>query len=309
MSEMNPATHWTRLVWLLPLAAIVYVLGQAVSGMALAATPLEPPHLPASPGWGPVTAVILVLGIAPIACRLSGELVARSFVLAAFLYLVHTANTAIEMTVFTKIGGEGYMAIVGLLPALLCGATVATVRPVGGTSLGLVTEESGGGLAWRMTIGWLAFPAAYFVFGIMISPLVIEPYTAEGSMIVLPPIQVVIVTQAIRSMLYLLPTLAVMERWTGTRLELWLALGWAHWALVGLSGLVVPNAIMAPRLRLIHSLEIGADSFLYVGILVGVFANRSGRGRIRVADSPCNRSSGDSPDPGQSGILPRRSKA
>jgi hypothetical protein len=129
------------------------------------------------------------------------------------------------------------------------------------------------GLAWRLAVSWLAFPVAYFVFGVIVAPLVIEPYSAEDGMLVLPLLRTVIATQAIRSMLYLLPTLAVMERWTGSRFGLWLALGWAHWALVGLAGLVMPNEIIGPKLRFWHSLEIGADSFLYTGILILVLVS------------------------------------
>jgi hypothetical protein len=94
-------------------------------------------------------------------------------------------------------------------------------------------------------------------------------------MIVIPPIGTIIAVQSIRSTLYLLATLAVIERWQGTRLGLWLALGWAHWALVGLAGLVLPLEFMGPNLRLIHALEIGADSFAYTGIVVALLTTRN----------------------------------
>ncbi|MEX2308545.1 MAG: hypothetical protein WD738_13170 [Pirellulales bacterium] len=184
------------------------------------------------------------------------------------------AQNAIELTVFSKFGGEGYTAALGLLPALLCAGVLTAIRPVSGISLGLVDGQSGAGLAGRLALCWLAFPAVYFVFGALIAPFVIEAYSAEDGMLVIPPLRTILAVQAIRSTLYLLPTLAVIERWTGTRLGLWLALGWAHWALVGLSGLVIPNEFMSPELRLIHALEIGADSFAYTGILVALLAAR-----------------------------------
>lgn len=137
-------------------------------------------------------------------------------------------------------------------------------------------------MAWRLTLGWLAFPAVYLFFGIMISPLVVPSYSAPESMVVVPPMRWILAVQAIRSVLFLLPTLAVMERWTDNRLTLWLALGWAHWALVGLAGLVIPTEIMTPKLRLVHSLEIGADSFAYAGLLVLLLGPIALRGEARV---------------------------
>lgn len=275
-------SRWTRLAWIGPLAAVVYVLAQALAAVLLAGMPIGPPQVsPAvSPGqqmaWALVSATILAGGIVPIVPRLSGGFVPRWLVLAAFLYVVHAVNTAIEMTIFTRLGGGGYVAAMGLLPALLCAAVLATVPPARAAPLGPVDQPSAPGLAWRLALGWLAFPAAYFVFGTMISPLVVEAYSAPDSVLVLPPTRVVISVQAVRSVLYLLPTLAVMERWTGSQVGLWLALGWAHWALVGLSGLAIPNEFMSTKLRLVHSLEIGADSFAYTGILVAVLARRLG---------------------------------
>lgn len=275
----HPGSPWTRLAWVAPLAALAYVFAQALAGGVLAAIGMEPSRLlqGVGPGqqmaWALVSATILSIGIAPLVPRLSGAFIPRCLVLAAFLYTVHAFNTAIEMTIFTRLGGGGYVAALGVLPALLCAAVLATVRPA---PPALVGQPAAPGLAWRLTLAWLAFPVAYLTFGTVVSPLVIEPYTAQDSMLALPPMRVIIGVQAIRSVLFLLPTLAVMERWTGSRLGLWLALGWAHWTLAGLAGLVIPTTFMTPMLRLVHSLEIGADSFLYTGVLVLLMAGRLG---------------------------------
>lgn len=274
-------TQWMRILWIVPLAAAAHLFGQPLSAMALQSVNLAPPQIPLAgtsgqqAAWGLLSALILAAGMTPLARQLRGRLVTRWLVLAAFLYLLNTANTTIELAIFSKFGGEGHIAALGVLPALLCAGVLTAIRPVSGNSLGLVDAQSGAGWAGRLALGWLAFPAVYFFFGILIAPFVIEAYSAENSMIVLPPMRAIIAVQAIRSMLFLLPSLAVIERWTGTRLGLWLALGWAHWALVGLSGLVMPLEFMSPQVRLIHALEIGADSFVYAGILVALFAGRN----------------------------------
>lgn len=124
-----------RLAWVVPAAALSYVLAQALAGGALAATPLEPPRISpgASPGrqmvWALVSAIILTLGVAPLAVRLSGTLVHRWLLLAALLYTVHAVNTAIEITIFTRLGGEGYVAALGVLPALALAGVLAAGQP------------------------------------------------------------------------------------------------------------------------------------------------------------------------------------
>lgn len=277
-SVARPESKWTRLAWVAALAAVVYVVAQAVAAAALAGLSMPAPR--GSPGatpapqlaWALVSAAILVIGLVPLVPRLSGGSVPRWLVLAAFLYSVSTVNNAIEITIFTRLGSAGYVAALGVLPALLCTALFATVRPSGAAPAGLVEQPPAPGLAWRLALAWLAFPAVYLTFGGLVSPLVIESYSAQGSLLVVPPMRTIVGVQAIRSVFFLLPTLAVVERWTGSRLSLWLALAWAHWTLVGLFGLVLPSDLMTPTLRLVHSLEIGADSFAYTGIVVALLA-------------------------------------
>jgi hypothetical protein len=272
------------MLWLVPLAAVVYVGGQAIAAIGLESLPLERPQLPPSDNpaeqaaWGLASALILAAGLAPLARHLAGRWLARWVVMAAFLYFVNTINTAIELVIFSKFGGQAYLAAFGVLPALLSAAVLTAIRPVRAPTLELTYRQTGSGLAGRLAACWLAFPVVYFIFGALIGPWVIETYLAEDSQIIIPPIGTILAVQAIRSMFYLVPTLAVIERWTGTRRSLWFSLGWAHWALVGLSGLVVPNDFMPPHVRLIHSLEIGADSFAYAAILVALLTSRKSVG-------------------------------
>jgi hypothetical protein len=270
----------TRLAWIAPLAVMVYVVAQAVAAAILGALSIPAPRIShgATPGqqlvWAVVSAAILVIGLVPLVPRLSGGLRSRWLVLVAFLYSVHALNTAIEAAIFTRLGGGRYLAALAVLPAVLCALLLATARPSSVAPAGLIAQPPAPGLAWRLALAWLAFPAAYLTFGILVTPLVIQSYSAPGSLLILPPMRTIIGVQGVRSMFFLLPTLAVMERWTGSRLGLWLALGWAHWMLVGVSGLVMPNDFMTPTLRLVHSLEIGADSFAYTGIVVALLARR-----------------------------------
>lgn len=269
---------WVRPLWVVPLAATAHVAGQALASIVLASSSLERPNLPHAVGmgqlvaWGWISSAFISLGVAPLSRWLRGGLFTRWLVLSAFIFLVNKANAAIEMTIFTTIGGQAYLAASGVLPALLCAGVLVAIPPVRSEAPSLADDRSSGGLAWRLAVGWLAFPTAYLIFGMLIAPLVIDSYLSDESMLIVPPMGTILGVQAIRSVLFLLPTLAVIERWTGNRLGLWLALGWSHWALVGLAGLVMPNELLSVNLRLVHSLEIGAASFAYTGIMVAVLA-------------------------------------
>lgn len=281
---VTPNRPGMRLLWVVPLAIAVYLLGMTLSGALLAATPLEPVQIPQEipVAWAVVSVALLILGVTPIAVGLSGGVFSRWLVLAVFLYLVHTASTAIETRTFTKLGGQGFSIVFGALPAVAGAAVLSALARVREVAPSLNKVQLSGGLAWRLGVGWLAFPASYLCFGILIAPFAIAAYSREDSFVI-PPMGLIVLVQAVRSVLFLLPTLAVIERWSGSRLSLWLVLGWAHWALVGLAGLVIPLDFFGPQMRLIHALEIGATSFLYSGILVTVLPLGGGpTGRSRT---------------------------
>jgi hypothetical protein len=271
-----------RLAWTAPLAAVAYVLSQGVAGGLLGALSILPPAVRqgGSPGeqlaWALISAIVLAAAVAPLVPRLRGGFIPRWLVLGALLLLVHAVNTAIEISIFTRLGGSTYLVAAGIPSALAFAAVLATVPGERGAPPGLMDSPPPRGLAWPLGLCWLAFPAVYLFFGTVVGPLVVDSYSTQGSVLVLPPTRVILGVQAIRSMFFLLPTVAVMERWTGSRLALWIALGWAHWGLVGLSGLVMPSDIMGAGLRLVHAVEIGADSFAYTGILVLLMAGRLG---------------------------------
>jgi hypothetical protein len=76
--------------------------------------------------------------------------------------------------------------------------------------------------------------------------------------------------QFLRSLLFLLACLPVLIAWQKSRRSLLLSLGWALFVLVGLLNLL--QAIWLPAtLRLVHTLEILADSFVYAWVLVMLF--------------------------------------
>jgi hypothetical protein len=124
--------------------------------------------------------------------------------------------------------------------------------------------------SWRIVSGWLAWPAVYLLFGMCIAPIVTPYYSAGFAGLRIPTLGVVVTTQLIRSLPFLITSLFFVALWQGSRRGLWLALGLAHAFTVGFYGLV--GATFLPMvLRAVHSVEITCDSFAYAGLLVLLF--------------------------------------
>jgi hypothetical protein len=208
---------------------------------------------------------LLALALAPLAVRLPGALAARAAWLALFAYAAFGLNTMIEARIFSTMVGPGVlegMCLFYVLPCLALALAVAAVFPPRGEGPQPMPHRTPAAWAGRVLVAWLAFPAAYLLFGWAISSLVIDSYRQGVAGLALPPLGVVVSTQLGRSLIYLASALPLVVLWSGTWRSLAVRLGWAWWVLVGLYGLL--TAFWMPsHLRLIHALEIGADSFTY----------------------------------------------
>lgn len=92
----------------------------------------------------------------------------------------------------------------------------------------------------------------------------------------------IVLTQLGRSLLYLASVLPIVLFWSGGWRPLAVRLGWAWCVLVGLYGLITAFWMPA-HLRLIHSLEIGADSFAYAFVLAWALRAPAHRGAAAAA--------------------------
>lgn len=212
---------------------------------------------------------LLPLALAPLALRLPGAYLARAAWLALFLYVSYGLNTMIEARIFSSMVGPGALAgmcVFYVLPCLALALAAAAAFPPADAHPAPMPHRPAAAWAGRFIVAWLAFPLAYLVFGWMISPLVTDQYQHGVAGLALPPIGVILSTQLGRSLLYLASVLPLVLLWSGSWKALAVRLGWAWWVLVGLYGL--STAFWMPaNLRLIHSLEIGADSFAYAFLL------------------------------------------
>jgi len=223
-----------------------------------------------------VAGALLVVGIFPLARQLTGSFALRWIALGSFLFLAIGVNTMIELVVFGNFlrGSVAAQGVLYLVQAVFLGAAVGFFFGTAEKSAGLAHR---GWSAWtgRGIVAWLGFPVIYFVFGLCIAPIVVPYYQAGVAGLHVPPLFAILQAQLVRSAVFLASSLPLIALWKGSRRGLWLALGLAHTVTVGIFGLTQAT-FMPATLRIVHSLEITADSFAYAGLLVLLFRAGSG---------------------------------
>jgi hypothetical protein len=262
------------------LSTLILAIATILAGAIASALPLSPPV--SLPGTSPAFlsmlfgSLVLVVGVVPIASGLGGRFATRWLALGLMLYVVTGVNTVIELSIFGTEGGQRYLLVFYFLCFVVTAAVLA--KQYGSQQSAPQLSHLGTGQwLWRVAVAWLSFPVIYFLFGLCVAPFVIPIYQAGVAGLHIPPLDMIMRTQLLRSFLFLASSLPVILLWTGPRRRLILALGWAHTAMVGLYGLSQAS-FMPPVLRVLHSFEIAADSFVYAFILVWLFFPRERTG-------------------------------
>jgi len=203
----------------------------------------------------------------------------RWLVLMAFTYVSFVINNQIEGLAFTTNSEVPTMLLFFILPCVA--ATVAAVFLVGPSeeSSGLRTvfsDRPATAWWWRLVVAWVAFPVIYYFFGALIYPLVAETYAQPDSGLQVPSQVVVLSAVAIRSLFFVAATIPVIVSWRKSRRMLFLSLAVAFTAMVGVAGLI-ESSWMPTTLRIVHSLEIVADSLVHAWVLVALFAPQASK--------------------------------
>ena len=219
-----------------------------------------------------LAALTIALALAFMAMGLVGRWWERWLALGAFLYVVHGVGNAIEASIFTTLGGELATAVLHLPGAWLGALAVALLFPAPeGETLaarlaGFFRAWPAGRLTLRLALAVLAFPFFYFLFGMIIAPIV-TPHYARLDFLVIPPMPTILAVLFTRSALFLLVSLPVVAGWRLSRGGLIAALGLGHFVAVGFAGLIQTTFFPAV-LRWTHGVEILADSVCYAWALV-----------------------------------------
>jgi hypothetical protein len=122
--------------------------------------------------------------------------------------------------------------------------------------------------AWRLAVAWLLYPPIYYLMGRVVGPFV-QHYYEDPSLnlgLAMPPsMEVLLAMQVLRGALFLLAVLPIIFAWRGSKKGLWLWVGSVIF--IQIAGLMIFQAYWLPAgLRIPHTLELLADSFLQAGV-------------------------------------------
>jgi len=274
------------LLWKIPAIAVVYTVAKTIGWNIVTLTGMPFPEAPVGHTYsnvlGFLSALVLSICLVLLARGIGGSLLKRWAILMAFTYVSFVINNQIEGLVFTTNAEAPTMLFFFVLPCVA--ATISAVLLVGPpqTNSSLSTAFSNrpaSGLWWRLLIAWAAFPVIYYVFGAMIYPLVAETYAQPDSGLQVPSQVVILSAIAVRSLFFLAATLPIIVSWRRSRRALTLSLAAAFTAMVGVAGLI-ESSWMPMTLRIVHSLEIAADSLVHAWVLVALLVPREPKAEV-----------------------------
>jgi len=265
------------------LAAMAYVFGVVMTGMIATALRVPPIELPF--GMSPekaflglvIASPLLAAAVVPVALGIRNSWMMRWLVISLLLFVSIGVNTALEASIFSTImSGRGvYIAMLALLPSLFA-AAVLTWGKYDTTAEISLPSFTAPEWAWRLLAAWLAFPVIYWCFGSLIAPFVMDYYRSGVGGLRIPPTDTIVGMQLVRGVLFLVATIPIALLWKKSRSSFIVSVGLAYAVAVGAFQLV-QGTFLPVFLRVLHSVEIAADSFVYAAILGFLFVRYSAR--------------------------------
>jgi len=264
-------------------SALLYYVGFILGSVAAGWMGMSAPALPAGADaqtlgmYQLIVSLIFALMLALVSRHLAGRFLLRWLVLALFSWVAYGLNTYLEAAIFTAYAAaSAYTLVMQAFAALLCSAIVAwwfaprdMETSVASRIRAFLGRHTTLQWVWRFPAAWAAFPVTYLAFGWLVQPFIIEFYRQQMAGLTLPGWGQILPAQALRSLLFLLACLPILILWCGSRQRLFILLGSGLFVFVG--GLYMFQAYWyPPTMRIAHSLEILADSFVYAGALVAL---------------------------------------
>ncbi|NLP09160.1 hypothetical protein GX408_02060 [bacterium] len=270
---------------------LIFFVGTILGGLVASAAGFPIPAMPAGTDTATLAGYLLLasLGIggllAYLASRLSGNFLLKWLTLSLFGWVVYSLSTYIEAAIYTTFSSASLYKVVMDLIAFLASSAAAVIlfraRSPHNTRETL-SRFSFLGWAWRIVLAWTAFPVIYLSFGKLVEPFVIDYYRQGLFELTAPGWEQIISAQMLRSLLFLGVCLAVITLWNRSRTELWIGCSVALYLLVG--GFYMLQAYWFPvGFRMIHCLEMFADSITYIGLLTLCFMPKEARNVSQTA--------------------------
>lgn len=230
---------------------------------------------------------MLTLGLMPLVRKIQARSAIRWILVSVFLFLIFGVGNSIEDSIHSSTKGITLMIPILLLPCIVMGTLLTLLfRPLKATRFSTMVSEFFRGRTanqwiWGILLSAVLFPIVYFIFGSIISPIVIEYYRSGIADLVLPAPITIVAVELLRGFLFVLATIPLLIAWLGSRRHMIFFLGLAFFVLTGTFEIVMAYQLPA-QMRVIHSVEILADSFIYAWSLV-----------LLLSKEPTNVSHGD----------------
>jgi hypothetical protein len=190
-------------------------------------------------------------------------------------YLVYYLLNTLDALLFSPLPNMSTSIVANIFPALFMAAIIAVLwrpREDAAQGIGIIPKYFSArkpiNWAWRLAVAWLVFPVIYYLMGSVVGPFV-QPYYEDPSLnlgLTMPPsLGILLAMQVLRGALFLIAVLPIILGWRGSQLGLWLWVGVVIF--VQIAAQVILQAYGLPvGLRVPHSLELLADSFLQAGV-------------------------------------------
>lgn len=275
---------------------LAYFIGLIVGGIITSRLHLPQPPLPEGMNQSSaaiallMTSPILALALSLIAQGITGGWVTRTLILSGLTYITYTLNTVLDASIYLTAyaSTSAFTTISAIVPSLFCGCAVALLFPPKEKPQSFVAawktffgQRKPSQWLWRLLLASVAFMPIYIFFGLLVNPITGEYYRhnmfglkAAGWDEILPVLFV-------RSLLFFLACLPIFVTWQKSERSLLLNLGTSLFVLVGflymLMGYWLPLIVRIP-----HSVEILADSFVYAGVLMWLLAKQFSLSRLKI---------------------------
>ena len=266
----------------LPLSGACFFMGMTLSGLLLPLTGMQVPAMPVGADANKVVlyylggSILLAFSLSFLSRNLPLRGIQRWGLLAVFTWAIGAVGMVLESALFmdtsavSSTGSILFTLLNFILPSLTLAGAVSWLYPPSDLELPERLEIPTKTWIWKVGLALIAYPAVYFLFGLLVQPVVSSYYTADLFELALPTWRQLIPLQIARSALFLSVCFPMIRYWGQTKKALWLSLGMTFFCLTAFMA-VITSYWFPWQLRLFHGLELLADSLVYTGVLVWLF--------------------------------------
>lgn len=268
-----------KLSWISLLGGTLFSIGlissrviSQVLGLSLQRFPNQAPEAIAG-YYLIIGSIVLTASLLPLALGLCGGAWSRTIVLSVLLILGFAFSSTIESMIYSSSQDLICMIPILVVPCVLLAGSLGVLTK-GKKAMGLSQTKhlnfnnmDPGQLLNSLVGAILIFPTLYFIFGIMVSPLVTPYYEHNIAGLIIPEPKVIIMTELLRGLVHVIAIFPVIFAWGASKRMLVVSISLTFFVFVMAYDVVLACQI-PPKLILIHGIEVLIKSFIYGWVLV-----------------------------------------